>query len=185
MSQTSAPAAPRVAAPRNQNLTASVTGQPQEPIAIYSAPNPGGAITMRALGSRGQHIPATKDHVEIRMYKREFHNPNELVPTDKYIHLFPHHLEALKNVIPELNAAIQSYTTEAKVPKFLKPISNDGLHVNVNVYCDQLLIHIRYYDRCYYEPSSIYPTKHGVTLKANEMAELENMLPELAAAIFP
>jgi hypothetical protein len=155
------------------------------PVEIDAAPNPGATITMRPLGVRGYHASALQDHIEIRMYKREFHNPNELVSTNKYVNLFPHHLEALREIFPTLHSAIKEYHDNAVDPNVFLALGTDGLHVNMNIYCDQLLIHIRYFERCFWEPKSIYPTNRGITLKINELAQLEDEFSALVAAIIP
>jgi hypothetical protein len=67
----------------------------------------------------------------------------------------------------------------------LVPLGSDGLHLSCNLYCDQVLIHIRYFERCFWDPESSYPTKIGITMKMNELAELENKFSTLAAAILP
>jgi hypothetical protein len=155
------------------------------PVDVAAAPNPGAALSMRPLGVRGYHASTLQDHVEIRMFKREFHNPNELVPTSKSVNLFPHHLEALREVFPTLRAAIKDYHDNAVDPNVFVALGTDGLHVNMNIYCDQLLIHIRYFERCFWEPKSVYPTNKGITLKINELAQLEDEFSALVAAIIP
>jgi hypothetical protein len=119
------------------------------------------------------------------MYKREFQNPNQLIPTDKSIRLYPSHLSELKESFEMLDAAIAAYQETANLPKVLIPLGTDGLHVSLNIYCDQVLVHIRYFERCYWDTESFYPTKTGITLKMNELAELQSKFPTLVAAVLP
>jgi hypothetical protein len=140
---------------------------------------------MIPIGQRGYHVSAKQEYVEIRMYKREFSDPNQLIATNKLIKLTPTHISELKKAFVELNNVVKEYQATSVLEKLLIPLGSDGLHLSANMYCDQVLVHIRYFDRCFWDPDSYYPTKIGITMKLNEVAELESKLSTLTAAILP
>jgi len=148
------------------------------PLPVLPAPHPG--VSMRKIGDRGYHASAIQDHIEVRMYKREFNDPNELVPTEKFIHLYPTHIN-------DLQAAITQVQDTAKDERTLPliPIGQDGMHLSLTIFCDQPLAHLRYFERCFWEMGSLYPTKYGIALKLCELRDLASLLPELSAAIMP
>ena len=136
---------------------------------------------MKAIGKRGYHANAIENGLEIRLYKREVFVKNQLVPTEKAIKLSSQHIDDLSKGLKAIAAAVEERERSGTAPNVFTPLGRDGLHLSLTLFCDMLLVHLRYFDRSF--AGHLYPTKHGVTLHVNEALELANILPEFSNTI--
>ena len=75
-----------------------------------------------------------------------------------------------------VSAAEQNADTSSPM---IIPLGEDGLHLSLTRFKGQQLVHLRYFERGYWDVKSLFPTKKGVTLKLAEFEELIKLLPTI------
>lgn len=134
------------------------------------------------IGDRGYLVTVFQNRLEIRQHLRAFKDVNQLVESPKVAvvekkewHELCESIKAVENTITKYNEGDQNVC-------IVRSLGQSGLHLAVNTFKDQLLVHIRIYYRSFTDPTKIFPSRKGVALTVAEWQQIVDKVTSVCDA---
>lgn len=136
------------------------------------------------IGQRGYQGSVKNDGVDIRLYYRSFQDTERLIESSKGIFLSKEEWSDLVKSMDKVDATINQYNGGKTGVNLMHPLGCNGTHLVVNVFNNQLFVHLRVYGRVFYDPDRLYPTKKGVAMNCEEWVALKQSMTNVTNIIF-
>lgn len=136
------------------------------------------------IGQRGYQGSVKNDGVDIRLYYRSFQDSDRLIESSKGIFLTKDEWSDLVKSVENVDSAINQYNGGKTTINLMHPLGCSGTHLVVNVFNNQLFVHVRQYGRVFYEPDRLYPSKKGIAMNCEEWMTLKQNMGNVTNIIF-